>query len=149
MNTTTPTTASMTNKTETKPADDKLQARKAVQREIDKKSFLSKSKGAKDNEAAVKTDEIKAKKYKKAKKNLTKKVIRDSFPFPEIEYSILSELKKTCIAEGIQVKRGEILRAGLQLLTHLTLPELKLAIGKVEKIEPKKAKTSKNHVTKH
>jgi hypothetical protein len=136
-------------KTETNPADDKLQAEKIVHRNIDKKSFLSKSKGAKDNNADVKTDEIEAKKYKKGTKNLANKVIRDSFPFPEIEYSILSELKKTCIAEGMPVKRGDILRAGLQLMTHLALPELKLALEKVKKIEPKQAKTSKNHVTKH
>jgi hypothetical protein len=136
-------------KTETNPADAKLQAEKIVHRNIDKKSFLSKSKGVKDNNAGVKKDEIEAKKYKKATKILANKVIRDSFPFPEIEYSILSELKSTCIAEGMPVKRGEILRAGLQLLTHLALPELKLALEKVEKIEPKQAKTAKKHVTKH
>jgi hypothetical protein len=77
------------------------------------------------------------------------KIIRDSFPFPEKDYLILSELKKVCIADGTPVKRGEILRAGLHLLTKLTLPEFKLALDKVEKIPARPAKTSKNYATKH
>ncbi len=63
------------------------------------------------------------------------KVIRDSFSFPEQDYLKISELKKTCLAAGIHVKKGEILRAGLHLLTQLSLDELKLAVEKVEKVQ--------------
>jgi hypothetical protein len=142
MNTDNPTT----HKTETKPVDVKPPMEKPVHREIDKKAFLSKSGADKPHEHNVKTVEIKAKKYIK---NITKKVIRDSFPFPENDYSILLELKNVCIADGTPIKRGEILRAGLHLLTKLSLPEFKLALDKVEKIQPKQAKTSNNQVTKH
>ncbi len=145
MNTTNPTTP----KTEAKPLDVKPSMDKTVHREIDKKSFLSHSKGAKNAKAEVKTIEIGAKKYNKKTKNVKVTIIRDSFPFPEKDYLILSELKTACTADGTPVKRGEILRAGLHLLTKLTLPELKLALGKVEKIPARPAKTSKNYETKH
>jgi hypothetical protein len=145
MNTDNPTTP----KTETKPVDVKSPTDKAVQREISKKQFLSKSGADKNHEPTVKTVEIKAKKYNKKPKTVTLTVILDSFPFPEKDYSILSGLKKACIADGTPVKRGEILRAGLHLLAKLSLPELKLALDKVEKIQPKQAKTANIFETKH
>ena len=63
------------------------------------------------------------------------KVIRDSFSFPEQDYLKISELKKTCLAAGVHVKKGEILRAGLHLLTQLNLAELKQAVEQVEKVQ--------------
>jgi hypothetical protein len=63
------------------------------------------------------------------------KVIRDSFSFPEKDYLKISELKSTCLAAGIHVKKGEILRAGLDLLTKLNLDELKQAVEQVEKVQ--------------
>jgi hypothetical protein len=63
------------------------------------------------------------------------KVIRDSFSFPEQDYRKISELKKTCLMVGIQVKKSEILRAGLNLLSQLNLDELKQSIEKVEKVQ--------------
>lgn len=63
------------------------------------------------------------------------KVIRDSFSFPEHDYRKISELKKTCLAAGIHVKKSEVLRAGLYLLTQLSLDELKQTIEKVEKVQ--------------
>ena len=62
-------------------------------------------------------------------------MIRDSFSFPEQDYRKISELKQICLAEGISIKKGEILRAGLHLLSELTLPELKKAIAQVEKVK--------------
>ncbi|MCX7096412.1 MAG: hypothetical protein NTV43_00725 [Methylococcales bacterium] len=74
---------------------------------------------------------VPAKKIKAAKE----KVIRDSFTFPEKDYQKISELKKTCLAAGIHVKKSEILRAGLHLLALLNEDELKQALGQVEKIK--------------
>ncbi|MGZ8162980.1 MAG: hypothetical protein ACXWTK_03635 [Methylobacter sp.] len=79
----------------------------------------------------------------KKHKNLKAKVIRDSFSFPEQDYMKISELKKTCLASGIHVKKNEILRAGLHLLTKLNLTELKQAIEQVEKIKTGRPKSSK------
>lgn len=70
------------------------------------------------------------------------KVIRDSFSFPEQDYLKISELKKTCLAAGVHVKKGEILRAGLNLLLALNLTELKQAIENVEKVKTGRPSTS-------
>lgn len=71
------------------------------------------------------------------------KIIRDSFPFPEGDYLKISELKKTCLAAGIPVKKGEILRAGLHLLTKLDLAELKQVVEQVEKVKTGRSEASK------
>ncbi|MDD2739561.1 MAG: hypothetical protein PHR94_11580 [Methylomonas lenta] len=71
---------------------------------------------------------------KKVKSHKTK-VIRDSFSFPEHDYQKISDLKKTCLAAGIHVKKSEVLRAGLHLLTQLGIDELKQAVEKVEKVQ--------------
>lgn len=63
------------------------------------------------------------------------KVIRDSFSFPEQDYLKISELKKACLAQGIHVKKGEILRAGLQLLSNLDSTQLLLAIEQVDRVK--------------
>jgi hypothetical protein len=83
---------------------------------------------------AIEVD-IDAKADVKKKKNPKVKVIRDSFTFPEEDYLKISELKKTCLTAGINVKKSEILRAGLHLLSQLTLDELKDAVEKVEKVQ--------------
>jgi len=79
----------------------------------------------------------------KEKKAEKKKVIRDSFSFPEHDYHKISELKKICLTEGVHVKKGEILRAGLHLLTNLKLTELIQAMEKVEKVSTGRPKSSK------
>lgn len=71
----------------------------------------------------------------KKKKTAKAKVIRDSFSFPEDDYLKITELKKTCLAEGIHVKKGELLRAGLKLLANLSIDELKQAVEQVEKVK--------------
>jgi len=88
--------------------------------------------------AAKQTAKIPVKKVQTAVKKIKpvkEKVIRDSFSFPEHDYLKISELKKSCLAEGIHVKKSELLRAGLQLLTKLSLAELKQAIEQVEKLK--------------
>jgi hypothetical protein len=90
---------------------------------------------------AIKAEEKTANKKRKHDKI---KVIRDSFSFPEQDYLKISALKKTCLSEGIHVKKGELLRAGLHLLTKLDLAELKQIVEQVEKV-----KTGRPSSTKH
>jgi hypothetical protein len=71
----------------------------------------------------------------KKSKSQKNKVIRDSFSFPEHDYRKISELKKTCLALGIHVKKSEVLRAGLNLLTQVNSEELKKAVENVEKVQ--------------
>ncbi|NNM83520.1 MAG: hypothetical protein HKL98_13095 [Burkholderiales bacterium] len=63
------------------------------------------------------------------------KVKRDSFTFPESDYEKISELKKTCLAMGINAKKSEILRAGLHALAALDQEGLKSMVSRVEKIK--------------
>lgn len=76
-----------------------------------------------------------AEKAAKPGKTKASKVIRDSFTFPETDYQKISELKKSCLAIGINAKKSEILRAGLHALASLDKDRLKEVISKVEKIK--------------
>jgi hypothetical protein len=100
-----------------------------------KKSSIAKSSVATEINEAVESVENEIKTPIKKSRIGKTKVIRDSFSFPEQDYLKISELKKTCLAEGIHVKKGEILRAGLLLLTKLNLAELIQVIEQVEKVQ--------------
>ncbi len=52
---------------------------------------------------------------KKAKPEKVK-VVRDSFTIPKSEDAAIAELKKRALAQGSEVKKSELLRAGLMLL---------------------------------
>jgi hypothetical protein len=64
------------------------------------------------------------------------KLVRDSFTMPEAEYAVLSEVKKACIAAGIEVKKSQLLRVGLVLLKKTPISALKTL---VEELQPLKA----------
>ncbi|SPJ14178.1 conserved hypothetical protein [Burkholderiales bacterium] len=49
---------------------------------------------------------------KRAKPKKTK-LIRDSFTIPESEYDLFAALKKRCLAQGLAVKKSEVLRAAI------------------------------------
>jgi hypothetical protein len=85
----------------------------------------------------------KADKAAKAKKQAPKKpkLVRDSFTIPEGDYALFVSLKQRALGAGIEVKKGEILRAALATLAKLDDAELVKAIGLVERIKtgrPKK-----------
>lgn len=69
------------------------------------------------------------------KKQAKQKVIRDSFTMPEKEYRVLSEIKKKCLAGGIDVKKSELLRAGLQSLAGMSQAMLKKQLSKLAEIK--------------
>ena len=69
------------------------------------------------------------------KKQAKQKVIRDSFTMPENEYRVLSEIKKKCLAGGIDVKKSELLRAGLQSLAGMSQVMLKKQLSKLAEIK--------------
>lgn len=69
------------------------------------------------------------------------KMVRDSFTFPETEHKRLVEMKKRLIALGTETKKGELVRAGLELLAALDNQRLLKAVANVEKLKtgrPKK-----------
>ncbi len=84
-----------------------------------------------------------AKKVRKiSEKSVPKvKVVRDSFTMPQNDYSIIGELKLVCQKIGLQVKKSELLRAGLHALGKMNTAQLKKIISEIEQIKtgrPKK-----------
>ncbi len=123
-----------------KKTDEQLENKPAVEpltgnKKTSKKPPITKSGNAATTKEAATVPVKKVLLPVKKTKSVKEKVIRDSFSFPEHDYLKISELKKTCLAEGIQIKKSELLRAGLQLLTKLSLVELKQAIEQVEKVK--------------
>jgi len=86
------------------------------------------------------------KKDKKEKKvdgkvEIKVKVVRDSFTMPQNDYAKIVELKQVCQKAGVQVKKSELLRAGLHALGKLSVSQLKQTIAQMEHIKtgrPKK-----------
>ncbi len=126
-------------KTITESVDIEPQIEKVTNKKASKKPIIEKS----NVTVEVIEVEVDEKADIKKKKNPKVKVIRDSFSFPEEDYLKISQLKKTCLAAGINVKKGEILRAGLHLLSQLTLDELKSVIDQVEKVQTGRPAASK------
>lgn len=130
MNTTKPKSKNST--IESIETETALPAKKVAAKKAPKKQSAAKFA---ESEINVKKAESEAKKPLKKKKVAKAKVIRDSFSFPEEDYQKISELKKTCLTAGVHVKKGEILRAGLHLLTKLDIDGLKQALEQVEKVK--------------
>lgn len=82
------------------------------------------------------------KKIKKEKKVAAKiKVVRDSFTMPQTDYDIIAEIKQKALKAGLHVKKSELLRAGLRVLSKLSVVQLKTTVASLEKIKtgrPKK-----------
>jgi len=84
---------------------------------------------------SVKPPTAKAGKPAKEDKPPKIKMVRDSFTMPENDYAQFAELKKRCLQAGLQVKKSELLRAGLAGLTKLTDAALTKAVKQVEIIK--------------
>lgn len=87
------------------------------------------------------------KKDKKVKKTSGKvvakmKVVRDSFTMPQNDYAKIAELKQVCQKAGLQVKKSELLRAGLHALGKLSVAQLKQTIAQMEQIKTGRPKKS-------
>ena len=82
------------------------------------------------------------KKPKKEKKSEDKiKVVRDSFTMPQEDYELITTIKQKALQFGLHVKKSELLRAGLHVLSKLNNTQLKQTMTSLEKIKtcrPKK-----------
>ncbi len=78
---------------------------------------------------------------KKIKNEQKVKVVRDSFTMPQNEYQKIAEIKTICLKSKVHVKKSEVLRAGLKMLSKLSNVQLKKVLTELEKIKtgrPKK-----------
>ncbi len=74
----------------------------------------------------------------KEKKAFAKKpkLVRDSFTFPEDDYALLGALKQRLLTAGREVKKSELLRAGLAVLSAMPTESLLQALDGIDKLKP-------------
>ena len=69
------------------------------------------------------------------------KVVRDGFTMPQADYDQLKALKAVCLKRGVEVKKSELLRAGVQALSALSATAL---VARIRALAPVKAGRKKN-----
>ena len=67
------------------------------------------------------------------------KVVRDGFTMPASDYALIAQLQTTALQAGLSVTKSEVLRAGLQVLSQLSAPELTQALRGLEKVKTGRA----------
>ena len=70
------------------------------------------------------------------KKLKNERMVRDSFALSEDDYAQLVELKHRLMIQGLNVKKSEVVRAGLLLLTALDDADLTVVIDKIRCATP-------------
>jgi hypothetical protein len=73
-----------------------------------------------------------AEKLEKPKKP---KLVRDSFTIPKLEYAVIDELKLRSTKLGRNIKKSELLRAGLKAIAAMADAELQKALQAVPAIK--------------
>lgn len=72
----------------------------------------------------------------KGKKGSKKpKLIRDSFTFPEADYARIADLKQRIMKTGREVKKSELLRAGLAALSALSDSDLIKTLDGIDRLK--------------
>jgi hypothetical protein len=89
---------------------------------------------AKATQAKV-SDKKKAAAPAKVAKEKKVKVVRDSFTLPKNELLQITEMKKRAMALGVEVKKSELIRAGLKALAGMADTAFKKAMAQVPTIK--------------
>jgi hypothetical protein len=94
------------------------------------------TKSGKAEVAAVAVEE-KPVKVVKEKKSVEKrpKLVRDSFTFPATDYALIGTLKQRALTSGREIKKSELLRAGLAVLSALPEAEFLKVIDGLDKLK--------------
>ncbi len=111
-----------------------------TENKIPAKAAAKKTLTVRKAETAVAKPEKKIKKEKKTENK--EKVVRDSFTMPQADYDIIAELKQKALKSGLHVKKSELLRAGLRVLSKLSPAQLKQTVTNLEKIKTGRPKNS-------
>jgi hypothetical protein len=62
-------------------------------------------------------------------------LVRDSFTMPENEYAVLAQVKQVCLKAGVEVKKSELLRIGLVLLSQLDVATLQSVLADLPQLK--------------
>jgi hypothetical protein len=63
-------------------------------------------------------------------------VVRDTFTFPESDYSLIAEIQDRCLRSATMINKSEIVRAGLKALARMSDTELAEIVGGLTKVKP-------------
>jgi hypothetical protein len=74
-------------------------------------------------------------KVRKREKDKQEKVIRDSFTMPVTDYALIAELKQHWLSAGMEVKKSQLLRAGLHALSRLSKSAQKRILTELEPVK--------------
>ncbi|WP_426109668.1 hypothetical protein [Massilia sp. PWRC2] len=69
-------------------------------------------------------------------------LVRDSFTMPAHEYEVLGKVKKACLKAGFEIKKSELLRIGVALISQMDMATLQRVLGDLPQLKtgrPKKA----------
>lgn len=69
------------------------------------------------------------------------KLVRDSFTMPEQEYAVLGQVKKACLKAGFEVKKSELLRIGVALISQLDLATLRTVLASLPQLKTGRPKS--------
>ena len=92
------------------------------------------------------TSSVQPRAIAKAGKAANDKVVRDSFTMPTEEYAKLAKVKEACLKAGFQIKKSELLRIGVAVISDMGPKKLKSAQAKLDPIKtgrPKKQQQKK------
>ncbi|WP_229505685.1 hypothetical protein [Massilia genomosp. 1] len=87
---------------------------------------------------AAPTAEVDAGAREKARKP---KLVRDSFTMPEQEYAVLGQVKKACLKAGFEIKKSELLRIGVALISDLDIATLQKVLSSLPQLKTGRPKS--------
>ena len=70
------------------------------------------------------------------------KLVRDSFTMPEQEYAVLGQVKKACLKAGFEIKKSELLRIGVALISQIDLATLQNVLAGLPQLKTGRPKKS-------
>jgi hypothetical protein len=62
-------------------------------------------------------------------------LVRDSFTMPEREYAVLAEVKQACLKAGFEIKKSELLRIGVALISQIDMATLQSVLGSLPQLK--------------
>ncbi|MTV52829.1 hypothetical protein GM672_08815 [Massilia buxea] len=69
------------------------------------------------------------------------RLVRDSFTMPEAEYAVLGQVKKACLKAGFEIRKSELLRIGVALISQIDMATLQSVLASLPTLKtgrPKK-----------
>lgn len=70
------------------------------------------------------------------------KLVRDSFTMPEQEYALLGQVKKACLKAGFEIKKSELLRIGVALISQIDMATLQNVLASLPQLKTGRPKNA-------